>query len=235
MLTNIILYKESALARHAVKLWIALICFLMPASPVAGAVTPDEVILRVQAQYDKSQAFKAWFTQESRLSVAGQTDRAEGWMYFQKPCRMRWDYKNPPEQQKEVVADGRQVWMYIPQDNIVMVYPLNQVMRSDLVMRFFSGIGQFREDFHISWHRPPEESLNYQVDLYPKKAQAELKRLTLSINPDTLLVENLEFANALGEETRFTFSRMDMNIRLPADFFTFTPPPGVQVVREGSR
>jgi len=46
-------------------------------------------------------------------------------------------------------------------------------------------------------------------------------------------VEKLEFANALGEETRFAFSQMDLNIRLEPGFFIFTPPPGVQVVREG--
>jgi outer membrane lipoprotein carrier protein len=158
---------------------------------------------------------------------------AEGWLYFQKPCRMRWQYEAPPEQEKELVSDGREVWLYNPQDKVALVYPLNQVLRSDLVMRFFSGMGQFRQDFQMTWRRPPDKSLNFAIDLYPRNPQPELKRLTLGINPQTYLVENLEFTNALGEETRFTFSRLTMDARLPADFFTFRPPPGVQVVREG--
>jgi outer membrane lipoprotein carrier protein len=154
-------------------------------------------------------------------------------MYFQKPRRMKWLYEMPAAQKKEVVSDGRLVWMYMPQDNLVMVYKLDQVLRSDLVMRFFSGIGQFQKDFTISWNRPPKEGEPLVLDLVPKKEQPELKRLTLTIDPRTLLVDKLAFSNALGEETRFAFSQMNLNVKLEPDFFNFKPPPGVQVVREG--
>jgi outer membrane lipoprotein carrier protein len=211
--------------------WSALVLVLSLASP-AMALSPEEVMTRVQAQYEKSKAFQSRFRQESKLKAANQTDSAAGWLYFQKPCRMRWQYETPPQQKKEVVSDGRLVWMYMPQDSLVMVYKLDQVLRSDLVMRFFSGIGQFQKDFNISWNRPPEGSSSYVIDLFPKKEQPELKRLTLTIDPATYLLENLEFSNALGEETRFSFSQMKLDVNLGKDFFTFTPPPGVQVVRE---
>lgn len=198
----------------------------------ALALEPAEVVARVQAQYDRPGGFKTWFRQETRQKGATQGDKAEGWMYFRKPSRMRWQYEKPPDQKKEVIADGRQVWIYLPEDALAMVYPLNQVLRSDLVMRFFSGIGQVRQDFRLSWQRPPSDKANYVIDLVPRQDQAELKRLTLSINPQTYLVENLEFSNALGEETRFAFSRTTLDVKVAPGFFTFTPPPGVQVVRE---
>ena len=145
---------------------------------------------------------------------------------------MRWQYEIPPEQKKEVVSDGRLVWMYTPADAVVMVYKLDQVLRSDLVMRFFSGIGLVQKDFNIAWQRPPREGVNYVIDLFPKKEQPELKRLTLTINPDTYLVEKLSFTNALGEESRFTFTQVKLGMPLGSSFFTFTPPAGVQVIRE---
>jgi outer membrane lipoprotein carrier protein len=197
-----------------------------------SAPTPEEVVNRVQAQYDRAGGFKAHFRQESRMQAASQGEKAEGQLYFQKPSRMRWLYENPPEQKKEIVADGREVWMYIPQDAVVMVYPVNQVLRSDLVMRFFSGLGDLGRDFRISWNRPPEGTGNYVVDLFPRKSEPELKRLTLHINPRTYHLERLEFANALGEETRFAFSQMQLDIKLDPGLFRFVPPPGVQVVRE---
>ena len=113
-----------------------------------------------------------------------------------------------------------------------MVYKLDQVLRSDLVMRFFSGIGQFQKDFNVSWKQPPQEGQSLVIDLFPKKEQPELKRLTLTINPRTFLVERLEFSNALGEDTRFTFTEMNLDVKLKPGFFIFTPPPGVQVVRQ---
>jgi outer membrane lipoprotein carrier protein len=224
--------KESRFLK--IRLWLTLLicCSLLAPLKALAAATAQEVIDRVQGQYDKSQAFKARFRQESRLQAANSAEQAEGLLYFQKPCRMRWQYESPPEQKKEIVADGREVWMFIPQDAVVMVYPLNKVLRSDLVMRFFSGMGELGRDFQISWNRPPAAGASYVIDLFPRKSQPELKRLTLTINPRTYQVEKLEFANSLGEETRFAFSQMELNIHLEPGFFTFTPPPGVQVVRE---
>jgi outer membrane lipoprotein carrier protein len=210
---------------------LALILVLAPLA-AAGADGPEEVMNKVQAQYDKTGAFQARFQQESRLKAMQQTDSAAGWMYFSKPSRMRWQYEIPAAQKKEVVTDGRLVWMYLPQDSVVMVYKIEQVLRSDLVMRFFSGIGQFQRDFTLSWGKPPEGASSYLINLVPKKEQPELKRLTLTINPQTYLLENLSFSNALGEESRFSFTHMKMDINLGRDFFTFTPPR-VQVVREG--
>jgi outer membrane lipoprotein carrier protein len=214
-------------------LWItmALLAGLWPLA-AAGEVTPETVMTRVQAKYDKAGGFQARFHQESRLKAAGTSDSAAGWMYFMKPCRMRWQYESPPSQKKEIVSDGRLVWMYMPADGLVMVYKLDQVLRSDLVMRFFSGMGQFQKDFTISWQRPPRAGADYVIDLFPKKEQPELKRLTLTINPDTYLVEKLNFTNAVGEESRFTFTQVKLEVPLGREFFTFRPPPGVQVVRE---
>jgi outer membrane lipoprotein carrier protein len=210
---------------------MALIVCLWPLQ-AAAAVSPEAVIARVQTLYGKAGGFQARFLQDSRIKATGASDSAAGWMYFMKPSRMRWQYETPPEQKKEIVSDGRLVWMYMPQDGVVMVYKLEKVLRSDLVMRFFSGIGLVQKDFNISWQRPPREGASYVIDLFPKKDQPELKRLTLTINPDTYLVEKLDFTNALGEESRFTFTQVKLEVPLAPTFFTFTPPPGVQVIRE---
>jgi outer membrane lipoprotein carrier protein len=210
---------------------MALLFCLWPLQ-AAAAVSPEAVITRVQTLYDKAGGFQARFLQDSRIKATGASDSAAGWMYFMKPCRMRWQYETPPEQKKEIVSDGRLVWMYMPQDGVVMVYKLEKVLRSDLVMRFFSGMGLVQKDFNISWQRPPREGASYVIDLFPKKDQVELKRLTLTINPDTYFVEKLDFTNALGEESRFTFTQVKLEVPLGPTFFSFTPPPGVQVIRE---
>ena len=216
---------------YAVVLTLALLVWSWPATS-QPAPDPSEVMAKVQKKYDQAGSFKTWFRQETRAPGARQGDKASGVMYFQKPSRMRWDYQSPPDQKKEVISDGRQVWIYIPDDALVLVYPLNQVMRSDLVLRFFSGIGDVQNDFQISWERPPEPGANYVIKLVPFQRQAELQRLILTIDPFTHLVKNLEFSNALGEVTRFDFSGTLLGVNKPPQFFTFIPPPGVQVVRE---
>jgi outer membrane lipoprotein carrier protein len=196
------------------------------------APDPAEVMTKVQEKYDQAGGFKTWFRQETKQAGTGHGDTASGVMYFQRPSRMRWQYESPADQKKEVISDGSQVWIYIPDDAVAMVYPLRQMMRSDLVLRFFSGIGDIARDFQLSWQRPPGAGVSYIIKLEPRKTQAELKSLTLTINPQTYVVENLEFNNSLGEDTKFAFSRTTLGVKQPASFFTFSPPPGVQVVRE---
>ena len=196
------------------------------------AITPAEVIAQVQKQYETTGVFKTRFRQESRLKSQGAGDTAEGILYFKKPSRMRWEYLSPMAQKKDVIVDGREVFIYVPQDKTVMIYPLNQVMRSDLVMRFFSGMGEIQRDFQVAWHRPYAGSGSMQILLTPVKAQPELKELVLTIDPATNLVQALEFTNAYGDFTRMTFTSTQLNVTLDPGLFRFTPPPGVQVVRE---
>ncbi len=221
----------SKFAKVAVVLILSVTMWTGPALS-QQAEDPTEIMAKVQEKYDVAGSFKTSFRQETKAVGTGRGDTASGVMFFQKPSRMRWQYQTPPDQKKEVISDGNQVWIYIPDDAIAMVYPIRQMLRSDLVLRFFSGIGEVTKDFQLSWQRPPEAGVNYVVRLEPRQPQAELKKLILTINPQTYLVENLEFSNALGEETRFAFSRTTLGVKQPANFFTFTPPPGVQVVRE---
>jgi len=210
---------------------LALIMRALPTFAEAVA-DPAEIMAKVQEKYDQAGSFKTWFRQETRQAGTGQGERASGVMFFQKPSRMRWQYETPPDQKKEVISDGKQVWIYIPDDAIAMVYPLKQMLRSDLVLRFFSGIGEVKQDFRLSWQRPPETGGNFVIRLDPLQPQAELRRLVLTINPQSYLVENLAFSNSLGEETSFAFSRTNLGIKQAPNFFTFSPPPGVQIVRE---
>jgi len=220
--------------KNSLMVMVLTLVLLVQAWPAASQRTPDPaaVMARVQENYEQAGGFRTWFRQETRPPGARHGDKASGVMYFQQPSRMRWEYQTPRDQKKEVISDGRQVWIYIPEDAIVLVYPLNQVLRSDLVLRFFSGIGEVQNDFEISWQRPPEPGRNYVIKLVPLKRQAELQRLILTIDPYTYIVQNLEFSNALGETTRFDFSGTILGDKKPPQFFTFVPPPGVQVVRE---
>ena len=196
------------------------------------AMTPEEVVAKVQKQYDATGGFKTRFRQESRLKNQKAGDTAAGLLYFKKPAQMRWEYQTPPAQQKEVIADGREVFIYMPQDKTVMIYPMQQVLRSDLVMRFFSGIGELRRDFTVAWQTPYQGYGPMKILLKPVKAQPELQELILTIDPYTYLVQTLEFSNAYGDVTRMNFSGTQLNVALAPGLFKFTPPPGVQVVRE---
>ena len=88
----------------------------------------------------------------------------------------------------------------MPQDNLVMVYRVaTRCCAAGPGHACFSGIGQFQKDFTISWKLPPKEGQPLVIDLVPKKEQAELKRLTLTINPQTYLVDPLKLPMPWGK------------------------------------
>jgi len=86
----------------------------------------------------------------------------------------------------------------MPADGLVMVYKLDQVLRSDLVMRFFPASASSRR-FHRLLAAPPGRS-QFLSSTWSQEGAAGTQNLTLTVNPDTYLVEKLEFSNALGGE-----------------------------------
>lgn len=226
--------ESSKIRARKLGVLILLVVFIWAGLPSrdALALSPEEVVSRIQKKYEATKAFKADFRQEARLKTGGEEESAAGTLYFQKPSQMRWDYREPAAQKKQVIVDGREVFIYLPQDRLVMIYPLKQVLRSDLVLRLFSGMGKLQEDFAISWARPPEAAKTYRLLLKPLQPQPELKELILSIDPGSFLVTGLEFSNAYGDLTKIELARTEINPPLRPDFFRFSPPPGVEVVRE---
>ena len=45
-------------------------------------------------------------------------------------------------------------------------------------------------------------------------------------------LDTMELHDQLGQITLIRFSRIERNPKLPADAFTFTPPPGVDVIED---
>jgi outer membrane lipoprotein carrier protein len=84
-------------------------CVLFCDGPLAAgqSQTPslDEIVTKVQKQYDTHADFKAQFIQESMVKSLGKKQSSEGTVYFKKPGKMRWTYQKPFKQ--EIISDGK--------------------------------------------------------------------------------------------------------------------------------
>ncbi len=73
---------------------LLILFFLSMASPEAlwaQALPIEEIVAKVQEQYDTHEDFKASFVQESLVKSLGKKQVAEGMVYFKKPGKMRWN------------------------------------------------------------------------------------------------------------------------------------------------
>ncbi len=193
------------------------------------ALTTREVVDKVQTQYESISSLTADFTQESTNKMLGQTQTTKGKVYFEKAGLMRWEYTAPPK--STWVSDGKRLWFYQPEENQVIVENVNPE-DGRLFLAFLVGQGDLRQDFTV--HRWDDEvdqtKYGYRIELTPRKPHAMLDRLILTIDKTTSYVRRAEFYDAYGNPTLILFKHIRINRKLPKDLFTFTIPPGTEVI-----
>jgi outer membrane lipoprotein carrier protein len=196
---------------------------------VAGAESPDlnRILKGIEKLYG-GKAFKAVFSQESILKVMQITDTAEGHLIVRPPGKMRWEYTVPEPQQ--IISDGRTMWIYRPADKQVMVGKAPEFFGGGKGAGFLSDVSQIRKSFAIELV-PAQSDQHYRLKLVPHKAGPELTDIILSVARDTGRIDQVITHNAYGDETRIVLTDYQFDIQPADELFTFTIPPGVDVVQ----
>ncbi len=208
-------------------LLIFLLVWFWPAFSKGQSGSLDEVLAKVQEQYETHSDFKADFAQESTIKSLGKKQYANGIVYFKKPGKMRWVYTKPVKQ--EIVSDGKTLWMYRPEDKQVIVSKMTQAFQSKAPSTFLAGLGNLQRDFRARFDREPLAGKNYSLELTPVEAQGSLEKLYLLVDPKTFDILQATVQDAMGNITEIKFSKIQFNRHLSDDLFKFIPPKGVEV------
>jgi len=187
---------------------------------------PETVVDRVQARYDATADFTAAVRQELTMASAGKTSTATGTVAFKKPGKMRWDLSGGSTQ--VIVADGRTLWFYEPEEQQVLKAPFQAAFRSTTPISFLTGVGRLRDDFTAAAVVRDGDVL--RLELTPRKADGDLGALRLTLDPDTYDIVGAEVNDPLGNRTRLFLTDLKRNSGLTDDRFHFTVPAGVDVV-----
>lgn len=196
------------------------------ATAAAGEPSAQAVADQVQERYDATRDFTAAVRQEMTLASAGKTSSASGTVAFKKPGKMRWDLKDGSTQ--IIVADGRTLWFYQPDEQQVLKAPFQAAFRSSTPISFLTGVGRLRDDFTVTALSRDGDVL--RLELAPRKAESDLGALRLSVDPTTYDIVGAEVTDPLGNRTRLYFTDLQRNVGLPDERFQFEVPDGVDVV-----
>jgi len=198
-----------------------------PVSSKGQTLSLDEVVAKVQEQYEMHTDFKASFLQESLIKSLGKKQQAEGMVYFKKPGKMRWVYRQPTKQ--EIISDGKSLWTYRPEDNQVIVARMPQAFQSKAPATFLAGIGNLKRDFQARFLKEPSSGKDYSLELIPLEAQGSLEKLFLIVERETFKILQAKVQDVMGNVTQMNFSKIQFDNHLSDSLFTFTPPKGVEV------
>ena len=78
----------------------------------------DDCITALGNRYATMKDISASFKQETFLSVANRSEKAEGKVYIKKGGKMSWDYTQPTAQ--KIILDGENLWVYLPDEKQVV-------------------------------------------------------------------------------------------------------------------
>ena len=196
----------------------------------AASKEEDQVIESLQKSYDSSVDFTAEFRQETELKTLNRNLKARGKLYFKRPGRMLWRYEEPKGQ--FVLADGKSLYYYQPEQAQIIKSPLKNAFRSETPLSFLLGIGNLKKDFKVSLKGL--EQGHYVLQLGPKGELGGVGEITLGIDRDKFDILWARIRDAAGNVTTLRFSDMRKGIGLKDSLFRLQVPDGVDVVELGS-
>jgi outer membrane lipoprotein carrier protein len=144
-------------------------------------------------------------------------------LYLQRPGRFRWDYSTPSQQL--VLADGKQLWFYDKDLAQANVRNLDATL-ADTPAMLLSGGGSLSSQFDVT-ALPAEGGLEW-FQLMPKHPNSDFQAVRIGFDQGELA--RMLLADKLNQVTRLDFSSPKRNLKLAPDVFSFTPPPGVDVI-----
>jgi outer membrane lipoprotein carrier protein len=188
----------------------------------------EDIIAGVEKRYSGS-GFFARFNQTSTLKEMGITDNASGSVYVKHPGMMRWEYEKPDRQ--IFTTDSQTLWIYRPEDNQVMVGEAPVYFGSGKGASFLSDMKQLRKNFIILRHEQADTDRLYVLTLTPKIQKVDVSVIYLSISKTTYDIVQIVTLDSYGDETRIMFHDLRFNQGYENNFFKFTIPDGMDVLR----
>jgi outer membrane lipoprotein carrier protein len=215
---------------HRVSLSLGL---LLALSAGARAAQPPvgEVVAKVQAFYKQTRDLKGKFKQVFTDTLYNRERTSYGYLYVKKPGMMRWNYVKP--EAKAFIADGKELWVYEPEDKQAFRNPLS-TQNLSTGLTFLLGTGDLGKEFEAAYSKEklgsPDDLV---ITLTPRKPTAQYRYITLVVAPKTFSVAE-SMVVAKNTKNHLIFTDLEVNTRIPRSKFVFKPGAEVRVI-DGSK
>ena len=213
---------------------VALLCICAPVEHTAGqspsAPPIAELVVRLQAHYDRIADFSADFEHRYAGGVLQATDVERGTLHVRKPGRWRFDYASP--EPKLFVCDGATIHSYFPADRQVVVSPLPAAARASTPASFLAGEGDLQRDFAARYAAGRTRNGAWFIELTPLAGGADYESLSLTVDRATLDILELAATDFQGGVSTYVFSNIKHNQGLPDNLFVFDVPGDVEVITD---
>jgi outer membrane lipoprotein carrier protein len=200
---------------------IIVLIFVVLFASVANAADVSSITDNVQKKYQSLTSFTADFTQVLFNAASKDKDTRTGRIVFSQPALIRWETEKP---EKELLVVGKDVvWNAFPGEKSAYRYSVEDMLGSKTMLRFLSGKGNLREDFHIQ-EEPDAPDGQVKLKLVPREAEPNLVLAYAWVDVKTYMLARISIEDFYGNINDLTLSNVKLNQPESKDQFQYTPP-----------
>lgn len=187
--------------------------------------TPLEASSTLEKTLSAMAGTEAAFTHKFLAKGFKKEQMERGTVVFGAAPNMRWSYTHP--EKKEFVFDGSTSWFYTPSERQVVISTLSDDERRALPFLLLNDPAATRQNFTVTEQRGAGSTT---MTLTAKRRDDAIRRISITRGNRDSFIRRLEYVDRGGNRTTFEFTG---HRRRPAaaGVFQFTPPAGVDVVR----
>ena len=171
--------------------------------------------------------FTQTVTSPAKEGQASRVRNSSGSFEFARPNRFKFVYRKHFEQ--TIVGDGQTLWLFDADLNQVTARKQGDVLGSTPAALIASAPDLQALQQHFTLQAAPEKDGLQWVQAIPKVRDGALQSIRLGFADGALKV--LEMTDNFAQRSVLTFKAMDLNPKLAADTFVFTPPKGADIIR----
>jgi len=194
----------------------------------AAAVTDPVAVSALLKRFDEAQTHTqtliASFTERKRLHLLVDEQVQSGIFYYTKPDRFLWEYGQPDK--KVFMITSEQLLVYYP--NLKKAEEVDISRWSKRILRFF-GLGQPTAELRKYYDLTLAETYLLLLEPTKRRVQKRLDSIRIWIDRDMMMPRQIEYVEADGDSTRFTFRNLEVNSTISPAKYDVKIPPGVQV------
>jgi outer membrane lipoprotein carrier protein len=237
---------------------IAMMLLLAPAAPAvtapAAAPPSSQAPTPLDRFLEHLKTLKVTFLQTVADAQGAEVGRSSGTLTVERPGKFRWDIHPEPlppaaggpagaagttsaqgaagasgtaaAAGQLMVSDGRNLWYFDRDLEQVTVRPVTAALSATPAM-LLSGTVDVRQHF-------TEEAIGMRegldwVYVEPRGTQADFKSSLFGFDKQGTL-QRMILEDKLGQTITILFKDVELDVPVPAKEFTFTPPPGADVI-----
>ncbi|WP_348944583.1 outer membrane lipoprotein chaperone LolA [Chitinibacter sp. FCG-7] len=191
---------------------------------VQFAVASNAAINELQFFLGNTKSLSANFNQSVRQK-SGKVENSRGQFFLLRPGKFKWTYAQPYNQ--EIISNGQQVWLYDLDLAQVTIKPASKALDASPAA-ILTGNNNLSQSFNLQT-LPSKNGISW-VALTPKNKDASFAQIRIGLLKGQL--DRMELDDQFNQTTSIQFSKMQQNQPMSAQAFNFTPPQGVDVIRE---